>query len=235
ALRDGKITVTRAHREAVGFAHRLAGDDLDRQVELPGHLAHQHELLEVLLAEHRRHRLHRVEELEHDGGDTVEESRAELSLELVGEARRLDEEGLRLRIEHALVRREEQLHARLLEERAVALEGPRIALEVLARRELQAVHEDAHRDRAAVPSREPREREVALVQVPHRRHEGHRAGGGDRGAQRGDVAYDAHQPRLKNSRRLFMPRTRDTSSSKSGSRSTKLRFSEFTVRTGAAV
>ena len=64
---------------------------------------------------------------------------------------------------------------------------------------------------------------------------GTKATGPDRArAQAVDVAQDLHQPRLKNSRRLRIARTRDTSSSKSGSRSTKFRFSEFTISSGAA-
>ena len=60
------------------------------------------------------------------------------------------------------------------------------------------------------------------------------SGRGKGAPQAGDVAQDLHQPRLKNSRRLRMARRRDTSSSKSGSRSTKFRFSEFTISSGAA-
>ena len=53
-------------------------------------------------------------------------------------------------------------------------------------------------------------------------------------AQGHDVVRDLHQPTLKNSRRLFIDPSRPTSSSKSASRWTKFRFSEFTVSTGAA-
>ncbi len=63
-------------------------------------------------------------------------------------------------------------------------------------------------------------------------HEGHVVW--ERAAQRRDVAQDLHQPRLKNSRRLRIARSREISSSKSESRSTKLRFSELTMRSGAA-
>ena len=146
----------------------------------------------------------------------------------------MDFEVLFFRIHNQFVGRKEQLHPFGLEQAAIALEGARIALEVLARLELQAVDEDADRHGAAVAAREPHERKMPGVEVPHGRHERHRPRRGDGGAQGGSVAQDLHHPRLKNSRRLFMARTRDTSSSKSASRSTKLRFSEFTMNTGAA-
>ena len=81
-------------------------------------------------------------------------------------------------------------------------------------------------------ARQAHEREMPLVQIAHGRHERHV--GGERAAQRRDVAQDLHHPRLKNSRRLRIARSRDTSSSKSESRSTKFKFSEFTMRSGAA-
>src|SRR5262249_52393217 len=104
----------------------------------------------------------------------------------------------------------------------------------LARLELQPVDEDADRDEGCVLSRDPHERQVPIVQVAHGRHERHRADGGAGAAQRFDVAGDLHQPTLKNSRRLFIAPSLPTSSSKSASRWTKLRFSELTVSTGAA-
>jgi len=73
---------------------------------------------------------------------------------------------------------------------------------------------------------------VASVQVAHGRHEGERRVR-SRPTKLCNFADDDH-PRLKYSRRLFMARMRDTSRSKSASRSTKFRFSELTISTGAA-
>src|SRR6185369_7533832 len=138
----------------------------------------------------------------------------------------------------SVVRSEDEVHAGRLEHRAIALESARITLEVVGRPELEPVHEDRHGDglRAAwnAAAREAHQREMSVVQVAHGRDERERAAGTDCGAQLLGGAQDLHQPRLKNSRRLFMPRMRLTSSSKSGSRSTKFRFSEFTISTGAA-
>src|SRR6185295_2131403 len=192
------------------------------------------ELLVVLLAEYRRGWLHRVEELQHDGRHAVEEPGPEAALELLAERARMDEHGLRLRIQQVLGRRKNELHALGIEQAPVVVESARIALEILARGELQAIDEDAHRDRACVAPGEAHQRNMPGVQIAHRRHEGKGPERRRGRAQRGQVARDLH-PRLKNSRRLRMPRMRDTRSSKSASRSTKLRFSEFTVSTGAAL
>ena len=87
----------------------------------------------------------------------------------------------------------------------------------------------------ALAPREAHQRQMPFVQVAHRRHERDRPGARRaRARSAGMSRSDLHQPRLKNSRRLRMPRMRDTSSSKSASRSTKLRFSELTISTGAA-
>ena len=139
---------------------------------------------------------------------------------------------LLLGVEHRLVGCEHELDAFALEQRAIALERARIAIEVLARQELEPVDEDAHRHRRSVAPRQANQRQVALVQVAHRGNEAEVPG--ERSPQRRDVAQDLHQPRLKNSRRLRIARSRDTRSSKSGSRSTKFRFSEFTMRSGEA-
>src|SRR6267143_1756520 len=165
---------------------------------------------------------------------TVKKAGPKEAFQLAGDRRRPHHVGLGLRIQDALVWCKEQLDPLRLQHRAVALEGARVALEVLPGQELQAVDEDAYRYGAAMAARQPDEGKVTLVQVSHGGNEYHRPRGPYRRAQGGNVAQDAHQPRLKNSRRLFMPRTRDTSSSKSASRSTKLRFSELTISTGAA-
>ena len=121
-----------------------------------------------------------------------------------------------------------------VQQAAIVIESARVALEILARLELQAVDEDARHHRTAMAAREAGEREVPVMEVAHGRHERHGSCCGDCGAKGGNVAEDFHHPRLKNSRLLFMARMCDTSSSKSPSRSTKLRLPEFTISTGAA-
>src|SRR6185503_6377041 len=107
--------------------------------------------------------------------------------------------------------------------------------EILAGQELQAVDEDAHRHGIGLAPRDAHQREMARVQVAHRRHEGDPACRLQLRPEVGNSRNDLHPARLKNSRRLFMARRRDTSSSKSASRSTKFRFSELTISTGAAL
>ena len=55
----------------------------------------------------------------------------------------------------------------------------RIAVEVLVRPELQPVDEDAGDHRVAVLARDPAQRQMAVVQVAHRRHERDALGAGE--------------------------------------------------------
>ena len=170
-LRGGQVVVARRQREAVRGADRLGGNDLDRHVELLHHAADDLELLAVLLAEHRDVRLHEVEELEDDRAHAVEEPGPRRALELLGERRRLDAIDLRRRIHLLFLRIEEHVDAFALEPRAVGLQRPRIAVEVLVRAELQPIDEDAGDDGVAVLAGDPAQRQVAVVQVAHRRDE----------------------------------------------------------------
>ena len=157
------------------------------------HVLDDAQLLVVLLAEHRHLRLHDVEELEHHGADADEEPAAELALDDVAELRgRRDLVALRDGIHLLLAGREDDFDALALELRAVVGEGARILVEVLGRGELQAVHEDRGDGAVAVPLRDAHEREVALVQVAHRRHAGHRAPA-QLGAQLADGLDDSHR------------------------------------------
>ena len=78
---------------------------------------------------------------------------------------------LRLRIEFFLVGCEQHVDPFLGELVAVILEGAGITLEVFVRAELQAVHEDARDHRIAVALGQPDQRQMALVQITHGRHE----------------------------------------------------------------
>lgn len=192
ALGRREVAVARGEREPVVRARGLAGDDRDRQGELRHHALDDAQLLVVLLAEHRGLRLHDVEELQHHRAHAVEEPAPELALEDVAElGRRRDLVALRNRVHLALVGREHDVDARALELRAVGGEGARVGVEVLVRGELQPVHEDRRHRAVAVTLRDAHEPEVALVQVAHGRHAGHRAPA-QRAAELGDGGDDLH-------------------------------------------
>src|SRR5690606_16976143 len=57
------------------------------------------------------------------------------------------------------------------EHRTIVVKRPRIPRKVLARAKLRRVHEDRHDDAIGNPPRQPREAEVPIVQIPHRRNE----------------------------------------------------------------
>ena len=131
-------------------ANRFARHDLDRQVELLHHAAHELQLLAVLLAEHGVVGLHQIEELQHDRAYAVEKARTERAVELVADRRRLHAVDLRRRIHVVLVRREQYVDPFALELRTVGFERSRVAIEVLVRTELQPVDEDARDDTVGV-------------------------------------------------------------------------------------
>lgn len=85
-----------------------------------------------------------------------------MHLHLRGEARRVD-------LLHR--RREHQIGSRLRGQLRVARLLARIALEVGAAIELRRVHEHRHHHHVAAFPREADEREVPLVQSPHRGHQ----------------------------------------------------------------
>src|SRR5205807_7836674 len=120
--------------------------DLDRQIELPDHAAHDRKLLIILLSEDRRDRLHAIEQLQHHRGHAVKEAWPKQTLQLVGDRGWPHHIGLGLRIQGALIWCKKLFDYLCFQQRAVALEGARVALEVLPGQELQAVDEDAYRD-----------------------------------------------------------------------------------------
>ena len=139
-----QVAVARRQGQPVVGAPGFAADDLDRQRELPHHVADDQQLLVVLLAEHRHARLHAGEQLHHHRAHADEEARAEVAFEDVGQGGRRDAPCRSAARDTARARRREQhVAAGRLQLLAVALPGARIGVEVFVRHELQAVHEDA--------------------------------------------------------------------------------------------
>ncbi len=173
ALFVRQVRIARRQRQAVLGAHRLGGDDVDRQRELVGHAAHDHQLLVVLLAEHRHARLHAREQLHHHRAHALEEAGAEFAFEDVAQVvRRLDAVFLRLGVHVALGGREQHVDAFLLQLLDVCLQRARVFVEVFVGAELQPVDEDRRDHRVAVLARQAHQAQVALMQVAHGRHEG---------------------------------------------------------------
>ena len=87
----------------------LGGDDSIGSASWAAMWSHDVQLLIVLLTEYRNLRLHHVEQLQHDRGDTAEMARPEAALQLVGDGGRVDREYLLLRVHLCLVRMEQDL------------------------------------------------------------------------------------------------------------------------------
>src|SRR5690349_24866962 len=71
------MDVAGRHREPVALAYGFRPDHPDTEVKIACHLCHHAELLEVLLAEHRKIRAALHEQLADDGRNTAEEMRPE--------------------------------------------------------------------------------------------------------------------------------------------------------------
>ena len=171
ALLAREQSVSGREREAVLVAHGVDDAELELQVEVPDHPAHDLHLLRVLLPEVDRVRTDDVEELAADGGDGPEVPRPELALEGRAQLGDLDP-GLEALGVHLLDRwREQEVDACVGEEAGVARLVTRVAGEVCGLAELSRVHEQAGDDEIAIITRGAQEREMASVERAHGRDE----------------------------------------------------------------
>ena len=174
-----EVGVARAHRQPVGLAHRRQHLDPHREVEVAGHPPDNGRLLGVLLAEVGDVGADAVEELGDDGGDAAEVLGAAargVAVEHLGQAAAdLDRGGEAVGVDLLDRRRVDEVGPGLGGQAQVALLVARVALEVLAGAELGRVDEEAHHDHVALGAGGAQQREVALVQVAHRRHQADRA------------------------------------------------------------
>jgi hypothetical protein len=145
-----------------------------------------------LLAEYSDVRRRDVEELRDHRAHALEMPGTEIAVQPQRDLGRRDVDLRRMRIHLLLVGREHDVAAGFPEQLHVALERARIAIEVAAGIELQAVHEDGRDDALAVPVRELHQREVSRVQVAHGGHERDRRLGLQPLAKLRDVMDDVH-------------------------------------------
>lgn len=144
-------------------------DDVHAQIEVSDQPANDGELLVVLLAEDGEVGLQQAEEAGDDGGDAVEVPGAGGAAEARGEPLDVDGGGVARGVQGR--RHEEQVHTRLFAEGGVALGVSRVAVEVLARTELQRIDENADHKLIAERAGEVHQRGVPGVQEAHGRHE----------------------------------------------------------------
>jgi hypothetical protein len=116
---------------AVGGAHGFCGNDLDRQRELPHHVAQHDVLLVILLAEDGRMRPDHVEELQHHGRDP-RKCRAGPRLRGCAADRKARPRRSAARGRSRVRRGEHDVDAGCTALVEIALQRARIALEVLA-------------------------------------------------------------------------------------------------------
>jgi len=172
SLVTAEVRVPRRHRQSVGLAHDRAADDADVGVTLARHRLDHAQLLEVLLPEIRRVRLHDVEETRDDGRDPDEMAGSRGALERRGDRTGIDARRVAGRID-LLDRRDEDGIGARPQQRAVLFLITRVRAEVLVRKELRGIHEDRGDGRVVLAAGPVDEREMALVECAHRRDEAH--------------------------------------------------------------
>lgn len=138
---------------------------------------HDGELLGVLAAEHGDIGLHRGEQLGDDRRNTTEVARSMRTLERPGEVPRLDRGVEPLGVHRGGRRGVHRVDTHGGAPLDICLEGARIAGEILGAVELQRVDEDRHHHCVGMLVGHANQLEMALVERPHRRDEGHRRPG----------------------------------------------------------
>ena len=150
-------------------------------------------LLVVFFAEAGVIGLDDVEEFGDHGGHAAEMTGAEFAAQFVLQVRRFDVVALfDVRIQFFFVGREDDGHAFAGQFVGVLLQGARVAVEVFALAELEAVDEYADDDVAGAFFRFAHQGEVAFVQIAHGGDEGNRSGGFAPFAQGLDGVDDLH-------------------------------------------
>lgn len=138
-----QITVSRAHRETIGLSHRGTFEDLDSHFEVHDHPPNQGELLIILPTERRQIGLEEAEEPSDDGENAFEMAGPGASTENILATDRSDaDRRLTGRIHLPNGRCEDEVDAFRPCEVQVAIEVPRVAVEVLAGTELERIDED---------------------------------------------------------------------------------------------
>ncbi|KAI9163818.1 Glycerol-3-phosphate acyltransferase [Paramyrothecium foliicola] len=186
-----EVDVAGAEGDAVVVAAGGADDDVGGQYEVLDHAADDDGLLHVLLAEVDTLGLDNVEELHADGGDAAEEGGPARALEDLPHRRHGHERALAVdllageagRVHLGGGRREDggdaaqvlpvigQLAVQPGQHGRVGVPGDGIGAEILAGAELGRVDVYAHDDVVVLAGGGPDQREVALVQRAHGRHE----------------------------------------------------------------
>ena len=196
AFGGGEVDVARRHGQAVGLADRRAGDDRRGDRQVARHLADDHDLLGVLLAEVRMLGADQSEQDRHDRGDAIEVTGPGRALERLRDGPDRDGRIEAGRVDLLDAGCEDQVHALRLADRQVAGLVARVLVEVRPDVELARIHEDRDDGRGIRGAGLGDQRAVAVMEPAHGRHETDGAfGGGEGVAKLGAGPEDAGQGR----------------------------------------
>ena len=178
ALLGVQVAVTRRHRQPVGLPHGGHADNARIEIEVVGHLADQHELLVVLLAEEGLIRAHDLQQLQHHREHAGEMCWADGTFEFATEWTRVNGGARTVGIHHGRSGGEHHFDALIGKQLHVSVEGARVGIEVLTGAELQRVDEDRHHDhRSGHPLGGAHQGQVPVVQRTHGGNQHHPAAG----------------------------------------------------------
>ena len=138
---------------------------------VPGQFFNHPNLLQILFAKHRKGWLHRLKQQVHHGHHTVEMARATRPFVRMGEGPPMHRRRLGLPAVQLLCRRREhRIRPCRLGLVHVALQRPRIGLEILGVVELGGVDKDGHDHKLGLGFGQPDQAGMPFVQRPHRGH-----------------------------------------------------------------
>ena len=187
ALGFVQIDVAGRQSQPVLLANRRHAVNLDPEIEIAGEPPDDLELLEVLFAEPRGVGAHHVEQLGDHGGHALEMPWPERAAQPFGEAPHSNLGRKTLGVNALAGRSEQEVAAGFRDQPGIPRFVARIGGEVLAGHELLGVDEQARHHPVGPRGGGPDQREVAVMDGAHRRHQPDRE---PPGAPCGDAAAD---------------------------------------------
>lgn len=201
ALGGGKAGVARTHREAVGFAHGRAADDLGGEEKRGAEAAHELELLKILFTEISALGIGDLEQFRYDRQHAGEMTGPVGAAEFAAEFAFLNRIPGAVGIHLGDAWSKNDIDAGLSHEREIGIERARVFLEIVGFVELRGIDEDRGEHDDVFPSGGLKERTVAGMERAHRGDKSDAAASGavlgSERAPRGDGVKDAgHDQKL---------------------------------------
>lgn len=182
AVLRSQADVSGGKGEAIGFPNRWVAHDFDGDVQIANHPLDEGDLLKVLISKNSVGGLEKIEELQDNGEDSIEMTRAARTAQVFGEKRFGDEDRVIGMVEEFFFRSEGEIDSFLFAEREIGLQWSRILGQISDSIELNRVDEDRDRDSSSGADQlagSTDQSQMSLVKRPH---------GGDQSEGSGQVS-----------------------------------------------